>query len=153
MTDTTIVKKILGFKTIAVVGMSPRLERPSHYVSLYLQENGYKIIPVNPSQEEIIGLKCYPSLLDIQEEIDIVDVFRRSEHVYSIAQEAVQINAKALWLQDSVISLEAKELAEKEGIAENGYRTVFNCNEHGCQTVNHIHLHVIGGRQMKWPPG
>ena len=96
--------------------MSPRLERPSHYVSLYLQENGYKIIPVNPSQEEIIGLKCYPSLLDIQEEIDIVDVFRRSEHVYSIAQEAVQINAKALWLQDSVISLEAKELAEKNNM-------------------------------------
>tara|TARA_X000001036_G_C20684110_1_gene806961 strand:- start:1200 stop:1604 length:405 start_codon:yes stop_codon:yes gene_type:complete len=116
MTDTTIIKKILGFKTIAVVGMSPRLERPSHYVSLYLQENGYKIIPVNPSQEEIIGLKCYPSLLDIQEEIDIVDVFRRSEHVYSIAQEAVQINAKALWLQDSVISLEAKELAEKNNM-------------------------------------
>lgn len=116
MTDTTIIKKILGFKTIAVVGMSPRLERPSHYVSLYLQENGYKIIPVNPSQEEIIGLKCYSSLLDINEKIDIVDVFRRSEHVYSIAQEAVQINAKALWLQDNVISLEAKELAEKNNM-------------------------------------
>ena len=116
MPKSTIIKKILSFKTIAVVGMSPKPERPSHYVSLYLQENGYKIIPVNPSQQEIIGLKCYPSLLDIEEEIDIVDVFRRSEHVYSIAQEAVQINAKALWLQDSVISLEAKELAEKNNM-------------------------------------
>ena len=96
--------------------MSPKPERPSHYVSLYLQENGYKIIPVNPGFEEIIGLRCYSSLLDIKEKIDIVDIFRRSEYVYSIAQEAVKINAKALWLQDSVISLEAKELAEKNNM-------------------------------------
>ena len=116
MPKSTIIKKILSFKTIAVVGMSPKPERPSHYVSLYLQENGYKIIPVNPGFEEIIGLRCYSSLLDIKEKIDIVDIFRRSEYVYSIAQEAVKINAKALWFQDSVISLEAKELAEKNNM-------------------------------------
>lgn len=116
MPKSSIIKKILSFKTIAVVGMSPKPERPSHYVSLYLQENGYKIIPVNPGFEEIIGLRCYSSVLDIKEKIDIVDIFRRSEYVYSIAQEAVKINAKALWLQDSVISLEAKELAEKNNM-------------------------------------
>ncbi len=116
MIELKIIKKILSFKTIAVVGMSPNPERPSHYVSLYLQENGYKIIPVNPGFEEIIGLRCYSSVLDIKEKIDIVNVFRRSEYVYSIAQEAVRINAKSLWLQDSVISLESKELAEKNNM-------------------------------------
>ena len=93
MTDTKIVKKILSFKTIAVVGMSPNPERPSHYVSLYLQDNGYKIIPINPSQTEIVGLKCYASLLDINEKVEIVNVFRRPEYVLSIAQEALQIKA------------------------------------------------------------
>tara|TARA_B100000676_G_C17279711_1_gene437031 strand:- start:107 stop:511 length:405 start_codon:yes stop_codon:yes gene_type:complete len=116
MIELKIIKKILSFKTIAVVGMSPNPERPSHYVSLYLRENGYKIIPVNPGFEEIIGLRCYSSVLDIKEKIDIVNVFRRSEYVYSIAQEAVRINAKSLWLQDSVISLESKELAEKNNM-------------------------------------
>ena len=116
MTDTKIVKKILSFKTIAVVGMSPNPERPSHYVSLYLQDNGYKIIPINPSQTEIVGLKCYASLLDINEKVEIVNVFRRPEYVLSIAQEALQIKAKALWLQDTVISLEVKKLAEKNNL-------------------------------------
>jgi len=116
MSEIKIVKKILSFKTIAVVGMSPNPERPSHYVSLYLQNHGYKLIPVNPSQTEIIGLKCYASLLDINERVDIVDVFRRSEYVNLIAQEALQIKAKALWLQDNVISLEAKKLAEKNNL-------------------------------------
>jgi len=116
MTDSKIVKKILSFKTIAVVGMSPNPVRPSHYVSLYLQDHGYKIIPVNPSQTEIIELKCYSSLLEIKEKVDIVNVFRRSEYVNSIAQETLQIKAKALWLQDNVISLEAKKLAKKNNL-------------------------------------
>ena len=116
MKDQTKIKKILEYKSIAVVGFSPKEERPSNYVSMYMQKNGYLITPVNPGHKYIGNLKCYPNLESIDHPIDIVNIFRRSEYVYSIAQEAVKINAKALWLQDSVISLEAKELAEKNNM-------------------------------------
>ena len=104
MNDSTTIKKIFNLKTIAVVGMSPKSERPSHYVALYLRDNGYTIIPVNPGQTEIAGETCYPSLKDIPVPVDIVDVFRRSEHVMPIAEAAIDIGAKALWLQDNVIN-------------------------------------------------
>ena len=98
------------------MGMSPKPERPSHYVALYLQENGYHIIPVNPGHDEIAGLRSYPSLVDIPVEIDVVDVFRRSEFVDVIAKDAVKIGAKALWLQDNVINPEAGKFAEDAGL-------------------------------------
>ena len=107
MNEIKTIKKIFELKTVAVVGMSPKPERPSHYVALYLQENGYHIIPVNPGHDEIAGLRSYPSLVDIPVEIDVVDVFRRSEFVDVIAKDAVKIGAKALWLQDNVINPEA----------------------------------------------
>ncbi len=103
-------------QTIAVVGMSPKPERPSHYVSMYMKEQGYNIIPVNPGHNEISGIKCYPSLEEIIEPVDIVDVFRRSEYVVPIAESAINIKAKALWLQDGVINHEAAELASKSGL-------------------------------------
>ena len=96
--------------------MSPKPERPSHYVALYLKENGYDIIPVNPGQEEIAGLKSYPSLKDIPVAVDVVDVFRRSEFVKPIAKDAIRIGVKALWLQDGVINYEANKLAEDAGL-------------------------------------
>ena len=96
--------------------MSPKSERPSHYVSLYMQKNGYQIIPVNPGHNEIVGLKSFPSLTDIPYRVDIVNVFRRSEYVMPIAEDAVKIGAKALWLQDGVISDDARELAENAGL-------------------------------------
>ncbi|MBT3477877.1 MAG: CoA-binding protein [Candidatus Marinimicrobia bacterium] len=116
MNDSTTIKKIFNLKTIAVVGMSPKSERPSHYVALYLRDNGYTIIPVNPGQTEIAGETCYPSLKDIPVPVDIVDVFRRSEHVMPIAEAAIDIGAKALWLQDNVINEEAARLAEEKGL-------------------------------------
>ncbi|HIA78824.1 MAG TPA: CoA-binding protein, partial [Candidatus Marinimicrobia bacterium] len=85
MNDKETINQILQMKTIAVVGMSPKPERPSHYVALYLRDHGYKIIPVNPGQREIAGETCYPSLKDIPKPVDVVDVFRRPEHVLSIA--------------------------------------------------------------------
>lgn len=103
-------------KTIAVVGMSPKPERPSHYVAMYLIENGYEVIPVNPGHKEIAGITSYPSLLDIPKKVDVVDVFRRPEHVLLIAEAAIEIGAKALWLQDDVIHDEAADLAEKAGL-------------------------------------
>tara|TARA_B100000579_G_scaffold388159_1_gene361081 strand:- start:127 stop:522 length:396 start_codon:yes stop_codon:yes gene_type:complete len=116
MNDISTIKKIFELKTIAVVGMSPKPERPSHYVALYLKEKGYDIIPVNPGLDEITGLRSYPSLKDIPVAVDIVDVFRRSEFVEPIAKDAVGIGAKALWLQDGVINDEASKLAQDAGL-------------------------------------
>jgi hypothetical protein len=105
------INKIFTMKSIAVVGMSPKPERPSHYVALYLKENGYDIIPVNPGHSEIAGIKSYPSLLDIPSKVEIVNIFRKPEHVVPIVKEAIKINAKALWLQDGIINKEASEIA------------------------------------------
>ena len=116
MNEPDTIKNILKLKIIAVVGMSPKPERPSHYVSMYMKEHGYTIIPVNPGQTEIAGETCYPSLLEIPYKIDVVDVFRRPEHVLPIAALAVKISAKALWLQDDVINEEAAEIAERAGL-------------------------------------
>ncbi len=116
MNDIATFEKIFKLKTVAVVGMSPKPERPSHYVALYLQENGYRIIPVNPGHDEIAGLKSYPSLVDIPDKVDVIDVFRRSEFVEPIAKDAIRIGAKALWLQDNVVNVDAAKLAEDAGL-------------------------------------
>ena len=110
------IKEIFSMQTIAVVGMSPKPERPSHYVSMYMKDQGYNIIPVNPGHNEIAGIKCYPSLKEISEPVDVVEVFRRSEYIVPIAESAVNIKAKALWLQDGVINHEAAELANNSGL-------------------------------------
>jgi len=114
--EDQVISKIFAMKTIAVVGMSPRPERPSHYVSQYMSENGYNIIPVNPGHRQILHRKSYPTILDIGESIDIVNVFRRSEYVLPIIKDAIKINANAIWLQDSVISHEGEKLAKENDI-------------------------------------
>ena len=114
--EDQVISKIFAMKTIAVVGMSPRPERPSHYVSQYMSENGYNIIPVNPGHSEILHRKSYPTILDIGEPIDIVNVFRRSEYVLPIIKDAIKINANAIWLQDGVISHEGEKLAKEYDI-------------------------------------
>ena len=110
------LEKIFKMNSIAVVGMSPKIERPSHYVSQYMIENGFEIIPVNPGHNTIAGLKSYPSLDKIPKKVDIVNVFRRSKFVEAIAKDAVKINAKALWLQDGVVDIEAGKFAEDAGL-------------------------------------
>ena len=107
---------IFKMKTIAVVGMSPKVERPSNYVSQYMIKNGFEIIPVNPGHNVIAGLKSYPSLTKIPKKVDIVNVFRRSKFVEAIANDAVKINAKALWLQDGVVNIEAGKFAKDAGL-------------------------------------
>ena len=114
--EDQVISKIFAMKTIAVVGMSPRPERPSHYVSQYMIENGYNIIPVNPGHSQILHRKSYPTILDIGEPIDIVNVFRRSEYVLPIIKDAIKINANAIWLQDGVICHEGEKLAKKNDI-------------------------------------
>ena len=112
MNEPETIDQIFKMKTVAVVGMSPKPERPSHYVGMYLKEQGYDIIPVNPGHKEIAGMTSYPSLLDIPVKVDVVDVFRRSEYAVPISEAAVEIGVKALWLQDGVINDEAAKLAE-----------------------------------------
>lgn len=103
-------------KTIAVVGLSSNSLRPSYGVSAYLQRVGYRIIPVNPVEKEILGEKCYASLRDIPEQVDIVDVFRNPEAVGPIADDAIAIGAKCLWLQEGVVNSEAAEKAASSGL-------------------------------------
>ena len=116
MSSIETINKIFTMRSIAVVGMSPKPQRPSHYVALYLKENGYNIIPVNPGHSEIAGMKSYSNLLEIPSKVDIVDVFRRAEHVVPIVKEAIKINAKAIWLQDGVINEEAAQVATSKNL-------------------------------------
>ncbi|MBT4515178.1 MAG: CoA-binding protein [Chloroflexi bacterium] len=113
ITDDTQLRNILtDYKNIVIVGLSPDPFRPSNSVAIYLLDHGYNVIPVNPGVDEVLGLKSYGSLEEIPGEIDIVDVFRRSEHVPDIAHEAAEINAKVLWTQLGVISPEGAAIAE-----------------------------------------
>jgi hypothetical protein len=116
MNELETIDQIFKMKTVAVIGMSPKPERPSHYVGMYLKEQGYDIIPVNPGHKEIASMTSYPSLLDIPVKVDVVDVFRRPEHTVPISEAAVEIGAKALWLQDGVVNQEATKLAEDAGL-------------------------------------
>lgn len=103
-------------KTIAVVGLSDSPLRPSYGVSAYMQSHGYKIIPVNPSIKGSLGEKAVGSLAEIEEKIDMVDVFRRSEYVPDLVDEAIRLKVPAIWLQEDVIHEEAAEKARKAGI-------------------------------------
>ena len=102
--------------TIAVVGLSNCGQRPSYGVAAYLQSAGYRVIPVNPGQTEILGEKCYARLEDIPERVDIVDVFRRSEFVPEIVESAIRIGARGVWMQEGVIHSEAAERARRAGL-------------------------------------
>jgi uncharacterized protein len=103
-------------KTIAVVGLSPDSSRPSHRIARYLQECGYRVIPVNPTIKEVLGEKAYASLREIPEKVDIVDVFRRSEDVPPIADDAIAIKAAALWMQEGIVNKSAADKARAAGL-------------------------------------
>jgi len=111
------IDKILdSYKTIAVVGASPKKERPSWQVAKYMQENGYRIVPVRPGVDEILGEKCYSSLSEIPFQIDVVDVFRRSDAVMPVVEEAIKIGAKVVWLQLGIKNAQAEKKAEDAGL-------------------------------------
>lgn len=112
-----IIQSIINnSRTIAIVGLSSNELRPSHFVGFYLQRHGYRIIPVNPRESEILGEKSYASLSDIPEPVDVVNVFRAPPAVPAIAEEAVAIGASSLWLQFEVISPEGAAIAEAGGL-------------------------------------
>jgi predicted CoA-binding protein len=102
--------------TIALVGASPRPQRPSHGVMRYLLEQGYRVIPVRPAVREVLGIPCVDSLAEIEEPIDLVDVFRRADACPDVTREAVEAGAKAVWLQLGLVSPESRRIAEEAGI-------------------------------------
>ena len=115
--DVAGLRRVLqGSRVIAVVGLSANWNRPSHFAAKYMLEHGYTIIPVNPGETEILGQKCYPDLAAIPLKVDMVDVFRKPEDVMPIADEAIRIGAKCLWLQLGVISREAADKTSAAGL-------------------------------------
>ena len=112
----TIQRVLHNSKTIAIVGLSDNELRASHFVGYYLKRHGYRVIPVNPRQTEILGQKCYPSLLDVPEPVDIVDVFRAPDALPGIARDAVAIHAGTLWCQFGVINADGARIAEEGGL-------------------------------------
>lgn len=108
---------LAGARTIAMVGASPSPDRPSHGVMRYLLEQGYRVIPVRPADcDEVLGVPCVRTLAEIEEPIDLVDVFRRPEHTPQHAREAVEAGAGALWLQLGIVSGESRRIAEEAGL-------------------------------------
>lgn len=135
----TIRKILLSARTVAVVGLSANPLRPSHFVGFYLQRHGYRVIPVNPRETEVLGEQSYPSLADVPVPIDVVDVFRAPDALPEIAREAVAVGAGALWCQYGVINEEGARIAADGGLAVVVDR---------CLKVDHArylgHMHVLG---------
>ena len=125
------IREILSLNKVAVIGVSKNSSKAAHYVPKYLSDNGYDVIPVNPSSDEILGKKCYDSVLDINEPIDIVDFFRPSDQVLPFVKDAIQKKPKVIWLQEGIHNSEAEELAKSHGI-----KIIFN----RCMLAEHQRL-------------
>ena len=117
MNSAETIKRILDeCRTIAVVGLSSNPLRPSNSVSAYMRRSGYRVIPINPNETEVFSLKAYPNLAQVPEQIDLVDVFRRSDQAGNAVDEAISVGAKAVWLQEGVIDSAAAKRASDAGL-------------------------------------
>lgn len=117
MDDIATLRRLLKENhVIAIVGLSANWWRPSYFVAKYLQDHGYRVIPVNPAYQEVLGEKCYANLKDVPEKIDMVDCFRKSEEIPALAEEAIAIGAKCLWMQLGVVNAEASTVAREAGL-------------------------------------
>ncbi len=116
MTENDIRNILTLYKTVAVVGMSTKPDRPAQQVPLYLKAQGYHIVPVNPNASEIAGLKAYPNLQSIPEKVEVVDIFVRAEDVPPIVEDAIKIGAKVVWMQEGIINPAAARRAEEAGL-------------------------------------
>ena len=125
------IREILSLNKVAVIGMSKNSSKAAHYVPKYLSDNGYDVIPVNPSSDEILGKKCYDSVMEIDEPIDIVDIFRPSDQVLPFVKDAIKKKPKVIWLQEGTHNSEAEELAKSHGI-----KVIFN----RCMLAEHQRL-------------
>ena len=109
-------KILIECKTIAMIGLSQKWNRPSNYAAKYLLLHGYEVIPVTPTYDEVLGQKCYDSVLDIPKKVDVVDCFRKVEEIPQIAVDAVEIGARVLWMQLGIVNEEARKIAEDGGL-------------------------------------
>ena len=139
---------------IAVVGLSANWHRPSFFAAKYLQDHGYRIIPVNPTYDEILGEKCYPSLLDITEPVDVVQVFRKPEDVPPIVEQAVKIGAKVVWMQLGVINEKAAKIAEDAGlvVVMNRCMKIEHARLFGGLNFVGVNRGIISSKRPKWLP-
>src|SRR5690606_22037827 len=153
MSDIETLRRILATnRTIAVVGLSADWYRPSYFAAKYMQEHGYRIVPVNPKYPEILGERCYASLADIPEKVDMVDVFRRTEDVLPIARQAIEIGARTLWQQLGVTNLEADRLAREAGLDSVMDRCVKieHARLFGGLNWAGVNTKVISARRPRW---
>lgn len=114
--DQKIKEILTQSTTIAVVGLSPNPSRPSYGVAHYLRNKNYRIVPVNPGYPEVLGEKAYPTLSDIPEKVDIVDIFRKAEYVPPVVDEAIKIKAKVIWMQSGIVNHQAAQKAKEAGL-------------------------------------
>ena len=125
------IREILSMKKVVVIGMSKNSSKAAHFVPRYLHDHDYDVIPVNPTADEILGKKCYDSVSEVNDNVDIVDIFRPSEDVLPFVKEAIAKKPKVIWLQEGIHNVEAEELAKEAGI-----KVVFN----RCMLAEHQRL-------------
>ncbi len=141
-------------RVIAVVGLSANWYRPSFFAAKYLQDHGYRIVPVNPSYEEILGEKCYSSLLEIPEAVDVVQIFRKPEDVLPIVEQAIKIGAKVVWMQLGVINGEAAKIAEDAGIdvVMDRCMKIEHARLFGGLNFVGVHRGIVSSKRPRWLP-
>jgi predicted CoA-binding protein len=154
-TDINTLRRILRqVKTIAIVGLSANWYRPSYFAAKYLQEHGYRVIPVNPVYQEVLGEKCYPSLKDVPEKIDMVDCFRKSEDIEPIAKEAIEIGAPILWMQLGVTNEKAAAMARAAGleVVQDRCVKIEHGRLYGGLSWAGVNTKVISSKRPQWLP-
>lgn len=141
-------------KTVAVVGLSANWHRPSNFAAKYLQIHGFRVIPVTPTYDEILGEKCYPSLLDLPVPVDVVDCFRKSDEIPALAEQAVRVKAKVLWMQLGVINQEAARIASDAGldVVMNRCMKIEYARLFGGLNFVGVNTRVISGKRPNYLP-
>lgn len=155
MEDIETLRRILERnRTIAVVGLSASWFRPSFFAAKYLKDHGYRIIPVNPAYGEVLGQRCYPSLEEIPEPVDVVDVFRKPEDVPPIVEDAIRIGAKVVWMQIGVIHEPAAERARGAGleVVMNRCMKIEHARLFGGLGFIGVYTSVISSKRPRWLP-
>jgi predicted CoA-binding protein len=154
--DSEKIRRILAkSKTLAIVGLSAQWHRPSYFAAKYMQEHGYRVIPVNPMYDEILGEKCFKSLREIPDPVDVVDCFRKSAEIPALAEDAIAIGAKVLWMQIGVMSAAARARAEAAGleVVENRCVKIEHGRLFGGLGWVGVNTKVISAKRARMPGG
>ena len=153
--DIPGIRRILNEnRTVAMVGLSANWYRPSHFAAKYLQIHGYRVIPVTPSYEEILGETCYPSLLGMPEPVDVVDCFRKPEEIPALARQAIEIGAKVLWMQLGIVNEEAARVASEAGldVVMNRCMKIEYARHFGGLSFVGVNTRIISGKRPRYLP-